>query len=106
MAFIQVMTTTETRQQAQTIARHLVEEKLAACVQIAGPIESTFLWKGAVETSQEFLCLAKTREDLFSRVETAIRKLHSYETPEIIATPIMKGADDYLQWLDESLSTS
>ena len=104
MVFIQVMTTTETKEQAEAIARHLVEEKLAACVQITDTIESTYFWKGRIEVSREYCCLIKTREDLFTRVETAIKKLHSYETPEIIAVPIVKGSDDYFKWLNQSLA--
>ena len=103
MSFIQVMTTTETKEQAMDIARHLVEEKLAACVQIPAPIESIYRWKGKVELSQEYLCLIKTREDLFPSVETAIKKLHPYETPEIIAVPIIRGSTEYLTWLDDAL---
>ena len=104
MSFIQVMTTTETKEQAQAIARHLVGKKLAACVQITGAIESTYRWKGEMENSQEYLCLIKTREDLFDEVAAAIKKLHSYETPEIIAIPIVKGHQEYLQWMDETLA--
>ena len=103
MSFIQVTTTTETKEQAQAIARHLVAEKLAACVQITQAVESTYLWKGKIENSQECLCLIKTREALFSRVESAIKKLHLYETPEIIAVPIILSSAEYLQWLDESM---
>ncbi len=106
MSFIQVMTTTETKEQAQIIARFLIEEKLAACVQITGPIESTYRWKGKVERSQEYLCFIKTREDLFSNVEAAIKKLHSYETPEIIVVQINKGSAEYLKWLDEALANN
>jgi len=103
MAFIQIMTTTETKEQAQAIARHLLDTKLAACVQITGAIESTYRWKGKVENAREYSCLMKTREDLFPKVEAAIKKLHSYETPEIIAVPIIQGSNEYLKWLDESL---
>lgn len=99
--FIQISTTTETKEQAQKIARCLVEQKLAACVQISGPIESTYRWKGKVETASEYLCLIKTRTTLFKKVEAAIKKLHPYETPEIIATPIIKGSRAYLNWLDD-----
>lgn len=99
-AYIQISTTTETKKEAQKIARYLVEQKLAACVQISGPIESTYRWKGKVETAAEWLCLIKTRENLFKKVETSIKKLHSYETPEIIAVPIIKGSREYLTWLD------
>lgn len=104
MVFIQVMTTTETKEQAQAIARYLVEEKLAACVQITDAIESTYFWKGKIEVSREYQCSIKTREDLFPQVEAAIKKLHSYETPEIIAVPIVKTSDEYLTWLSESLA--
>jgi periplasmic divalent cation tolerance protein len=82
-----------------------VEQKLAACVQINGPIESTYRWKGKVETSTEWLCLIKTWEDLFGKVEAAIKKLHPYETPEIIAVPIVKGSKEYLTWLDAETDT-
>ncbi len=99
--YMQVTTTTETMEQAEKIARHLVETKLAACVQITGPIKSIYRWKGKVETTDEWLCLIKTRAILYSKVEAAIKKLHSYETPEIIALPIVKGSKEYLNWLDD-----
>ena len=99
--FIQISTTTATKEEAQKIARHLVEQKLAACAQITGPIESTYRWKGKVETAEEWLCLIKTKENLFDQIEAAIKKLHSYETPEIIAVPIVKGSREYLKWLDD-----
>jgi periplasmic divalent cation tolerance protein len=102
-SYIQVMTTTETKEQAQAIAQHLVAEKLAVCVQITGPIASTYRWKGKVENAQEWLCLIKTREDFYDKVEKAIKKLHSYETPEIFAVPIIKGSKEYLKWLDNEL---
>ena len=101
--YIQVTTTTETKEQAQKIAQHLVETRLAACVQITGPITSIYRWKGTVETANEWLCLIKTREELFEKVETTIKKMHSYETPEIIAVPIIKGSKEYLRWLDDEL---
>lgn len=102
-SFIQVFTTTETKEEAEKIAQYLVEQKLAACVQITGPIASTYRWKGKMENAQEWLCLIKTREELYSKVETAIKKLHSYETPEIVAIPIIKGSSEYLNWLDDVL---
>ncbi len=102
-SYIQITTTTETKEEAEKIAQYLVEQKLAACVQITGPIASTYRWKGKVETASEWLCLIKTREDFYSKVEAAIKKLHSYETPEIIAVPIIKGSSEYLSWLDDVL---
>ncbi len=102
-SYIQVTTTTESKEQAQTIAQNLVSAKLAACVQILGPITSTYRWKGKVETAEEWLCLIKTREGLYEELEKEIISLHSYETPEIIAVPISKGSADYLSWLDAEI---
>jgi len=102
-SYLQVTTTTETKEQAQTIAQHLVETKLAVCVQITGPITSIYRWKGKVENAQEWLCLIKTRDDLYNKVEAAIKSHHPYETPEIIAVPIVKGSKEYLSWLDDEL---
>ena len=102
-SYIQISTTTATKEEAQKIARYLVEHKLAACAQITGPIESTYTWKDKVETAGEWLCLIKTREEMFSKVEAAIKKLHPYETPEIIAVPISQGSKEYLQWLNKEI---
>jgi periplasmic divalent cation tolerance protein len=99
-SYIQISTTTETKEQAQKIAQYLVETKLAACVQIIGPIESIYHWKGKVETAREWRCLIKTREDLFEAFSAAIKKMHSYEIPEIIAIPIVKGSKEYLNWIE------
>jgi periplasmic divalent cation tolerance protein len=102
-SYIQISTTTETKEQAKKIAQYLVETRLAACVQITGPITSVYRWKGKVENAQEWLCMIKTRKELFDKVETAIKKLHSYETPEIVTIPIVKGSKEYLIWLDDEL---
>jgi len=102
-SYIQITTTTETKEQAENIAQHLVETKLAACVQILGPITSIYRWKGKVENAQEWLCLIKTRDNLYAKVEAAIKSVHSYETPEIIAVPIIKGSKEYLHWIDDEL---
>ncbi len=101
--FIQVLTTVENREDAEAIARSLVEKRLAACVQIIGPIASTYRWKGEIETAEEWQCLLKTRRDLYPQVERALRLLHPYEVPEIIATSIVAGSADYLAWLDENV---
>lgn len=101
--FVQVLTTVGSREEAEGIARALVENRLAACVQVVGPISSSYRWQGEMETAEEWQCLAKTRRDLYPEVERAVRLLHSYEVPEIIATPIIAGSADYLEWLDENL---
>ena len=99
--YVQVSTTTGTKEDAERIASVLVERRLAACVQIAGLIESTYWWEGKVETAGEWLCLAKTRGELYGAVEQAVREIHPYDTPEIIATPIVAGSPAYLKWLDD-----
>jgi periplasmic divalent cation tolerance protein len=96
---IQVQTTTATKADAQRIAVALVEQRLAACVQVGGPITSCYRWQGAIETSDEWLCTAKTTRDAYPRVEQAIRGLHPYDEPEIIALPIVAGSAGYLAWL-------
>jgi len=97
--FIEVLTTTATREDAERIARTLVEERLAACVQVTGPIASTYRWQGRIETAQEWQCRAKSRRDLYDRIEAAIRRLHPYDVPEILATPVLAGGADYLAWI-------
>ena len=103
-SFLQITTTTESKEEAEIIAQHLVGKKLAACVQILGPITSTYRWRDKVETAEEWLCLIKTREGLYKELEKAIISLHSYETPEIIAVPITRGSPGYLNWLDDQLA--
>jgi periplasmic divalent cation tolerance protein len=98
--YIQVLTTTEHREDAERIARELVEQRLAACVQVAGPISSIYRWRGKIETTQEWQCWAKSRRDLYDQIERAIRQVHPYEVPEILAVPILAGSADYLAWLD------
>jgi periplasmic divalent cation tolerance protein len=98
--YVQVVTTTALREEAERIARELVEARLAACVQIVGPILSTYRWQGKIETGEEWQCWAKTRGELFARVEEAIRRIHPYEVPEIIAVPVVAGSAKYLAWVN------
>jgi periplasmic divalent cation tolerance protein len=98
--YIQIVTTVEHREDADRIARALVEERLAACVQVVGPITSTYRWRGAIETAQEWQCWAKSRRDLYDQIEQAIRRIHPYEVPEILAMPIVAGSKAYLAWLE------
>jgi periplasmic divalent cation tolerance protein len=104
--YIQVLTTTERKEDAERIARALVEARLAACVQIVGPITSTYRWQGAIESAEEWQCLAKSRQDLFARIDEAIRGIHPYEVPEILALPIAAGSSAYLEWLETELKTA
>ncbi len=104
--FVQVTTTTEREEDARQIADLLVERRLAACVQIVGPISSVYRWQGKVESAREWQCLVKTRHDLLDDVSDAIREIHPYEVPEIIAVPIVAGSREYLTWLEEQTSPS
>jgi len=99
--YIQVFTTVEKKEDADRIASAVVRKRVAACAQILGPIHSTYWWKGKVEEAGEWLCVMKTRKDLFSDLEKEIRSMHPYEVPEIIALPIVAGSKSYLEWIDE-----
>ena len=101
--YLQVVTTTSREADAERIARTLLERRLAACVQIAGPVTSLYWWKGVLETSEEWLCSIKTGEAQYAALEKAIRKVHPYEVPEIVAIPIVAGSKDYLKWLQGEL---
>ena len=103
--YIQVFTTTEEKNDAEKMAKVLVEKRLAACVQVIGPIISTYQWKGNLEIAQEWLCLIKTRRDLYDEVEAAIKEMHPYETPEIIAVPFVAASREYLEWLRSELKS-
>jgi len=101
--YLQVLTTAGSQVEAERISAALVERRLAACVQVVGPISSRYRWQGEVEQAEEWLCLAKTTGDRYAELEAAIRELHSYEEPEIVATPIVAGSPGYLAWLSASL---
>jgi periplasmic divalent cation tolerance protein len=96
-----VFSTCANRKEALAIARAIVEERLAACVQLLPPIHSVYRWRGAVEQSKEILMLFKTTLAQFSALEKRIAELHSYDTPEILAVPVAAGAEKYLAWLIE-----
>jgi periplasmic divalent cation tolerance protein len=101
---IQVQTTVADQADAERIAAALVARKLAACVQLSGPIESTYRWKDKIETSQEWVCTIKTVRTAYAAVEAAIRQLHSYEQPEIVALPIVGGSPGYLRWISDAVA--
>ena len=101
--YLQVLTTIDDERRAEEIAKTLVERRLAACVQVIGPITSTYWWKNRVEGSREWILIIKSREELYDELEKMIRRLHSYEVPEIIAIPITRGSREYLKWIDEEL---
>jgi periplasmic divalent cation tolerance protein len=98
-----VLSTAGSEEQARKIARHLVGQQLAACVNIVPQIESIYRWEGKLETSREWLLLIKTTADRFPAVRDAIRELHSYDLPECIAVTIEDGSSEYLDWLADAL---
>jgi periplasmic divalent cation tolerance protein len=96
--------TTANREEANRIASMLVEDELAACVQILPGIESVYRWQGETKRETEILLLAKTTRDRFANLVSSVTEIHSYETPEIVALPITDAAEPYLKWLLGSLS--
>jgi periplasmic divalent cation tolerance protein len=100
---LQVTTTTGTREVAERIAVELVDRRLAACVQVSGPIRSTYRWQGQVESAEEWTCTAKTSRDQLAAIQELLKELHPYELPELVATPITGGSEAYLKWVEEQL---
>jgi periplasmic divalent cation tolerance protein len=99
-----VLVTSSTATEADHIAFRLVEERLAACVNVLeSPVRSTYRWQGKVETATEYLLVMKTSRAKFAALRDRVTALHSYDTPEVIALPIQAGAEKYLAWLGESL---
>lgn len=101
--FIQLFTTTEKRDDAEIISKRVVEQRLVACAQVIGPIKSTYWWKEKIEQTEEWLCIMKSRGDLYEALEKAIKSIHPYEVPEIVAVPIVSGSQSYLAWLEQEL---
>lgn len=88
---------------ARSAAELLVRRRLAACVQVLGPVRSTYRWRGRIETAAEWLCLAKTTAAVYPRLESALARVHPYDTPEIVAVPVAAGSRRYLDWLTRSV---
>ena len=97
-----VLMTAPDRDEASRIAELLVNSRLAACVQILPEVQSVYRWKGEVERNTEILLLAKTTSDKFDELDRAVREIHSYDTPEIVALPVNAASESYLNWLLES----
>ncbi len=99
--YIQISTTVAKRSDAERIAKILSDKKLSACTQIIGPITSVYRWRGKIEKSKEWLCVTKTKKSKYRKIEKAIKDIHPYELPEIIATPIIAGSQEYLRWIQK-----
>lgn len=104
---IVVLVTCGSKEEAEGIARALVKDHLAACVNVLqAPVRSIYRWKGKLESAKEFLLLIKTSRRRFGAVQAAVRRLHSYDLPEIIALPVGRGSKGYLDWISESVRRS
>lgn len=99
--WLTVLTTTDAAEKAGELARGAVEARAAACAQIAGPVTSVYRWKGELETAQEWQVLFKTTEGRYPELERWLTTAHDYETPEIIATPVVRGSIAYLDWMEQ-----
>ena len=102
---IVILCTCGSPEEAEKISRELVSQRLAACVSIVAGVRSLYHWKGSVEDSQETLLLIKSTRELFPRLKSELSRLHSYEVPEIVALPVVDGAEPYLAWMDAELGT-
>jgi periplasmic divalent cation tolerance protein len=102
---IVVFVTAKDNAEARVIAQGLLQEKLIACANIVDGVQSLFWWQGKIDEGREVLVILKTRRDLFDRVASKVKELHSYDTPEIIALPIVQGNSNYLDWINSSVSS-
>lgn len=101
--YVVVFITAKDKDEAEKIAAHLVGEKLAACVNIVAGVGSVFWWENKIDQSREVLLIAKSKKILFRKIVAAVKKVHSYSVPEIIALPIIDGNKDYLKWISDSV---
>jgi len=99
---IVVLITAGSEKEARKIAKLLIKEKNAACVNIVPEVDSLFRWKGKIDSARESLLLVKTRASLFPEIIRLVKEIHSYEVPEIIGLPIIGGSEEYLKWLDSA----
>ena len=100
---IVVFCTCASMEEARKLAGVLLEERLAACVNVIGGITSHYRWQGSLESAEEFLLVIKSSQALFPQLRAAIEQAHSYEVPEVLALPVLDGAPNYLQWMDDNL---
>jgi len=101
--YVQVVTAVGNEAEAEKISQMVVEKRLAGCAQVIGPITSIYWWKGKIERAEEWLCLIKSRANLYQELESTIREFHSYENPEILVVPIINGSKRYIDWLESEL---
>jgi periplasmic divalent cation tolerance protein len=101
---IVVFSTCSAAEEAKKLARHLIEQRLAACVNVVRAVDSFYRWQGNVQEDVEFLLVIKTSRELFAALQAEWEKMHSYEIPELIALPIVDGGPNYLHWMETELA--
>lgn len=101
--YIVVLITAKNKTEAKKVAQGLLKDRLAACVNILGGVESLFWWQGKIDKGSEALMIIKTKQKSFEKLVSKVKLLHSYQNPEIIALPIVAGSWNYLKWIDESV---
>jgi periplasmic divalent cation tolerance protein len=101
LQFLQVQTTTDSRAEAVELAQAAVAARLAACAQVAGPISTSYWWEDSIQRSEEWLVMLKLPDDRYDDLAEFLAERHSYDEPEIVATPIVAGSPSYLDWLAE-----
>lgn len=105
MSYHLVVMTTSTKKEATKIVQCLLEERLIACANVIGPVSSFFWWKDKIDEATEFLVLMKSHSKLFDKLSKRVKEIHSYEVPEILALPILRGSTSYLSWLAVNLQS-
>ncbi len=103
MTNVIVFVATSTKREAQRIVQNLLTKRLIACANILGPVESHYWWQNKIEKAREYLVFMRSKQSLFAKLTEAMKEIHSYEVPEILAVPIVEGYKPYLKWLDASL---
>jgi len=101
--YLQVVTTLDEEAKARSLAKGVVEARLAACAQVSGPIVSFYWWKGEMEEADEYLVIMKTTRESYPSLERFIKERHPYSVPEILAFPVVAGNEDYLEWLEDEV---
>ncbi len=100
---IVVLSTCASAEEAERLARRVIDDRLAACVNVLSPVRSFYRWKGEIEDSAEWLLIIKTTRDKFDALRAALESAHTYEVPEVIAIPIVEGSPNYLSWIEREL---
>lgn len=100
---IVVLSTCASAEEAERLARRVIDDRLAACVNVLSPVRSFYRWKGKIEDSAEWLLIIKSTRDKFDALRAALESAHTYELPEVIAIPIVEGSPNYLSWIEQEL---